>query len=458
MKSLLKQSALYMRRSLCLNAAAFLFVTTAAAGVREDAELAVASLQRNAAAQKFHDDMNSLELVFEIAHRYQASNDTENSGRFYLLALQKARIIESMLKGAETPPAQIVAEPAPVVVEQMAPMEVSPPVVVPPVAETAPAVVEAAPPVAVPLPVTTAPVSETPPVVEATAAAAPTSPEHAVAAEEVRSVKLIGSKGVYTVVKGDTVRLVAAKLGVAQQHLRSVNGLDSKAKLKIGQKLAYNNRKIIPQKMKDGIIVNIPDRTLYYFERGTLVTSLPVALGSPTKNEKYVWQTPTGKFKITAKVKDPTWTVPPSIQTEMEEQGKDVLTVLPPGPENPLGKYAIKTSIPGILIHSTTRPSSIYSFSSHGCIRLSPDTMENFFPQIRVNTRGEIIYKPVKLVVIENGRVFLEVHRDVYSKTTNLIEEAKLLIEKQKLADQINWDKFNSVVKQKSGIAEDISL
>jgi hypothetical protein len=189
-----------------------------------------------------------------------------------------------------------------------------------------------------------------------------------------------------------------------------------------------------------------------------LVTSLPVAVGSATKNEKYVWQTPVGKFKITAKMKDPTWTVPQSIQTEMEEKGKEVLTSVAAGPENPLGKYAIKTSIPGILIHSTTRPSSIYSFSSHGCIRISPDNMEDFFPQIKVNTRGEIIYKPVKLAVTENGRVFLEVHQDIYNKNSNLVTEAKQMVEKQKLSGVVDWEKFKMVVNRKSGIAEDISL
>jgi len=210
--------------------------------------------------------------------------------------------------------------------------------------------------------------------------------------------------------------------------------------------------------VRDGIVINIADRTLYYFQRGALVTSLPVAVGSATKNEKYVWQTPVGKFKITGKVKDPTWTVPSSIQTEMEENGKDVITSVPPGPENPLGKYAMKTSIPGILIHSTSRPSSIYSFSSHGCIRISPEQMEGFYPQIKVNTRGEIVYKPVKLVVTDDGRVYLEVHNDVYKKSVGLVEEARQLVEKQKLSDQVDWAKFKLVLQQKRGIAEDISL
>ena len=405
MKFSIKQPASYIRLPLVLSVAALLFATSAVADVRQDAESAVSNLHQNAASQTFSDDMKSLDLVFEVARRYFSNNELETADKFYLLALQKSQIIESMLKASEVAllPEVTDAHPSP---DQKPPVD-------------------------------------------------PSGNElHA----EPNSDRIVGSRGIYTVVKADTIRLVAAKLGVTKQHLRSMNRLDAKANLKIGQKLAYNNRKIIPQQIEDGIIINIPDRTLYYFQQGALVTSLPVALGSVTKNEKYVWQTPIGKFRITAKMKDPTWTVPISIQTEMEEHGKEVITSIPPGPENPLGKYAIKTSIPGIMIHSTTKPSSIYGFSSHGCIRLSPDQMKEFFPQIKVNTRGEIIYRPVKLAVTENGRVFLEVHHDVYNRSANLVSEARQMVEKQKLSELVDWEKFKSVVKQKSGVAEDISF
>lgn len=275
---------------------------------------------------------------------------------------------------------------------------------------------------------------------------------------EIVSEKLVGTAGTYHVVKGDSLRLVAAKLGVSRQHLSRMNKLDIKASLQVGQQLKYNNRKIIPLRMKEGIVVNIPDRTLYYFQQGKLVRSLPVALGTATRNEKYDWQTPVGKFRITAMLKDPTWYVPPSIQAEMEEAGKEVIERIPPGPNNPLGKYAIKTSIPGILIHSTTKPWSIYSFASHGCIRVSPPLMEDFFKEVKVNTTGEIIYHPVKLAVTEDGRVYLEVHQDIYSKSSGLAAEARELVEKNQLSDRIDWKKFESVVKQKLGIAEDITM
>ena len=405
MKLYKKQSAHFILRVLSLFSALLLCSPAVYADVREDAESAVSRLHQSEVSQKFSDDMRSLDLVFEVANRYYANNSIETADKFYLLALQKSQIIESMLSELEIVPLTELAD-APPPSDQVTPVE----------------------------------------------------PINVVISDEPGSDKIIGTKGVYTVVKADTIRLVAAKLGVTQQHLRSINALDAKASLKVGQKLAFNNRKIIPQQLKNGILINIPDRTLYYFQHGVLVTALPVALGSVVKNEKYIWQTPVGKFKITGKVKDPTWTVPSSIQTEMEENGREVITSVPPGPENPLGKYAIKTSIPGILIHSTTKPSSIYSFSSHGCIRLSPDQMEGFYPQIKVNTRGEIVYKPVKLVVTDNGRVYLEVHNDIYKKSAGLVEEARHLVEKQKLSALVDWEKFKSVVQQKRGIAEDISL
>jgi L,D-transpeptidase ErfK/SrfK len=84
--------------------------------------------------------------------------------------------------------------------------------------------------------------------------------------------------------------------------------------------------------------------------------------------------------------------------------------------------------------------------------------MEEFYPQIKVNTRGEIVYKPIKLAVTDDGRVYLEVHSDVYKRSTDLAEEARQMLEKQKLSGQVDWGKFEAVVRQKRGIAEDISL
>jgi|GEM_PF-677022 len=414
------------------------------ADTRLEALRAVALLRSSVLAQQMPDEMKSVDGTFSLAEQYLRMHRRDMAERYYLLAIQKVRVLQTMLPPDQAPAVLEATPPADAPAASESPdrhVPASPP---PPVAEApkAPAGMDRAP-----APRERVFVPEPPPGQD-------TDWLH----DDIVSAKIVGNASVYTVVKGDTMRLVAAKLGVSRQHLATMNGLTAKATLKAGQRLKYNNRKIIPQRMKEGIVVNIPDRTLYYFRQGKLVTSLPVAVGTGKKSDRFDWQTPVGKFKVTGKQKDPTWHVPLSIRSEMEEEGKEAITSIPPGPGNPLGRYAIRTSIPGILIHSTLNPSSVYGFASHGCIRVSPLRMEDFFKEVRINTPGEIIYKPVKVAVTEQGRVLLEVHPDVYKKGMNPDVEARNLIRKYRLSERIDQAKMESVIRHRSGIAEDISL
>lgn len=271
------------------------------------------------------------------------------------------------------------------------------------------------------------------------------------------SAMIVGRKTLHTVRKGETLRTVGARYGVNWRVLARDNGIDPGAMLKPGQKLRINTTRIIPKFMLDGILINIPERTLYLFKGKKLEKTLPVGLGMGKSRHASVWQTPTGKFRIVSKVKDPTWFVPPSIQSEMREQGKTVKSVVPPGDRNPLGRYALKTSMTGILIHGTISPSSVYGFNSHGCIRVLPGNMQEIFKDIRVNTSGEIIYQPVKLAVSDDGRVFIEVHGDVYDRLGNLEAVAKGLIIKHNAQQKVDWEKVRLSVKKKSGFPEDVT-
>jgi L,D-transpeptidase ErfK/SrfK len=262
---------------------------------------------------------------------------------------------------------------------------------------------------------------------------------------------IIGGETVYYVVKGDTFELIGAKLGINWRNIVKENNIDVKKLLKIGQEFRVNTRKIVPKFISDGIIINIPDRVLYFFKSSKLEAAFPVGLGMPT------WRTPEGKFKVIGKEKNPTWYVPKSIQIEMETKGQPVKTVVPPGIDNPIGRYAVKITIPGILIHETIWPTSVYQFRSHGCIRALPQNMEIFFKEVEINTPGEIIYSPIKVAISNEGKVFLEVHKDIYGKMKDLSVEARGLIEKAGIADKVNWHKVDIILEEKSGIAEDIT-
>ncbi len=269
---------------------------------------------------------------------------------------------------------------------------------------------------------------------------------------------IIGGEVVYHVVKGDNLELISAKLGVDKKNIIRDNNIDVKKILRTGQELRVNTRKIVPKIVDNSITINIPDKMLYFFKNGSLYTAFPVGLGMPSWRGMTRWRTPTGHFRIIGKRKNPTWHVPESMQWKMELEGKPVKTVVPPGPDNPLGRYAIDTSIPGVVIHETIWPTSVYQFRSHGCIRVLPEDMEKLFKEVEINTDGELIYNPAKVAVSDDGRVFLEVHKDIYGRVKDLGDEAKRLIDKKGVADKIDWQKVDAIIKEKSGIAEDITL
>jgi L,D-transpeptidase ErfK/SrfK len=272
------------------------------------------------------------------------------------------------------------------------------------------------------------------------------------------SDSIVGGDFTYAIRSGDSLALLSSRFGTSAREIVRKNNIDAKKRLRKGQELTLNTRKIVPMKLDNGVVINIPDRTLYLFRSGKLDLYFPVGLGKAPVKGSSDWSTPTGKFVVLRKEKNPAWVVPESIQKEMEEQGKPVKTLVPPGPDNPLGSYAVKISVPGILIHGTIAPTSVYSYRSHGCIRVMPEHIEQFFEKVEINTPGELIYKPVKAAVSDQGRIFLEVHRDIYGKIKNLRSEALQVIGQLGVADNVNWEKVNTVLKEKSGIAEDITL
>jgi L,D-transpeptidase ErfK/SrfK len=254
----------------------------------------------------------------------------------------------------------------------------------------------------------------------------------------------------YKAVKGDYLCKISGMNGIDCSRFLKENPKKND-KVKIGETFRITRRTIIPDALEDGIMINIPDRTLYLFRDGKLAAHYPVALGKRT------WQTPLGAFTVNSKRLHPTWRVPVSIQKEMAKNGEQVKTEVLPGKDNPLGDCAVGTSINGVLIHSTIWPESIYGFRSHGCIRLKPADAEAFYKAAKIRDKGIIIYEPVKLARTENGRVFLEVHLDIYGKTGDLLAEAERQIKGAGLSDIVDAEKVRAVATAKEGVAADVT-
>jgi L,D-transpeptidase ErfK/SrfK len=262
---------------------------------------------------------------------------------------------------------------------------------------------------------------------------------------------LVGGEFEHVVIRGESLAAISSRYGIGSSVLARENGLKRYARLKRGQLLRVDNRHIVPTELSDGILINLPQRMLFFFSEGKLSKFYPVGLGRPT------WPTPRGPFEVLEMREHPTWNVPESIQREMALEGKIVKKRVPPGHDNPLGDYWIGLSMGAIGIHGTIAPLTVYGFRTHGCIRLHPDDAEELFNLVRVGQSGEIIYEPLLLARLGDGRIFLEVHRDIYNKSMHPRSALRALADFHKLNDMIDWKLAESVIEAREGIARDVS-
>lgn len=197
-----------------------------------------------------------------------------------------------------------------------------------------------------------------------------------------------------------------------------------------GLEIVLPTHYLLPPGPREGIIINLAELRLYYFPQGEArVVTYPLGIG------REGWSTPTGLTRVTGKKPNPSWTPPESIRQEHEEKGSVLPSVVMPGPDNPLGEYAIYLAMPGYLIHGTNKPFGVGMRVSHGCIRLYPEDIAALFPRVSLNTRVSIINQPYKLGWID-GRLHIEAHQP---------------LSEQRTEQGIDWDRLNEAVTSALG-------
>lgn len=258
-----------------------------------------------------------------------------------------------------------------------------------------------------------------------------------------------GGEFTYAVRKGDSLASISSRLGVLEKVLARDNGLRPPYRLKLGDRLKVDNRHLVPVTLPEGIVINVPQRMLFFFRDAKLAAAYPVALG------RHDWQTPTGSFFVAQLEKNKTWCVPPSIQEEMRRAGKPVITRVAPGPDNPLGGYWIGLSVPGYGIHATIAPASIYRMRTHGCIRLHPEDAAALYARVSLKMPVKIIYAPVLLSKLEDGRILVEMNPDVYNRGGDPLRTLRNAARAQGLEDRIDWTAAAEMVRAKDGLARE---
>ncbi|GAB4276915.1 MAG: L,D-transpeptidase family protein [Methylomicrobium sp.] len=198
----------------------------------------------------------------------------------------------------------------------------------------------------------------------------------------------------YTVAsEEDTLLDIARRFYIGQNEILLANPTVDRWLPKEGTKVKIPNSRILPNAPRKGIVINLPEYRMYYYPRtpkGRVMT-YPISIG------RLDWKTPLGKTKIVTKTRNPTWTPPASIKREHAERGDILPNVVPAGPDNPLGLYAMRLGVPGYLIHSTNKPFGVGMSVTHGCIRMLPENIEQLFPQVPVGTEVHIVNQPIKV-------------------------------------------------------------
>ena len=199
-----------------------------------------------------------------------------------------------------------------------------------------------------------------------------------------------------TATQQDTLLDIARRFDLGQNEIVLVNPTIDRWLPGKGTQVTIPNTRLLPDTPREGLVLNLPEYRLYYFpttkdEPANKVATYPISIG------RQDWDTPLGITKIIAKKENPTWTPPESIKKEHAAKGEILPDVVPAGPDNPLGLFAMRLEIPGYLIHSTNKPYGVGMRVSHGCIRMYPEDIARLFPEIPVGTPVYIVNQPLKV-------------------------------------------------------------
>jgi len=275
--------------------------------------------------------------------------------------------------------------------------------------------------------------------------------------------QFVGQDQTVETVYEDTLYDLAHRYSLGSEELIRVNpGIDPWLP-GAGKQLVIPGRHILPTGPRAGVVVNLPEHRLYYYPKPKgagpqQVITYPVSIG------KMDWHTPLGLTTVISKQKDPSWFPPASVRKEHEADGDPLPAKVPPGPDNPLGRYAMRLAAGGgtYMIHGTNNPIAVGLAVTHGCIRMYPEDVEALYRLVPVGTPVRIVNEPVKVAWVD-GELLLEAHPPVdnqgQSFEPNVDEFSELL--RQAVGDSvvaIHWDYAREVLQRADGVPATVGL
>ena len=221
--------------------------------------------------------------------------------------------------------------------------------------------------------------------------------------------RLSGQNQTYTIQEGDNkLQSIARRFNTAAQLILVTNNTIAPVNPAPGTVITIPSQMLLPDTEREGIVVNLAELRLYFYPPGeNIVQVYPLGIG------QLGLETPVSTTRVSQKIPNPTWTPTAGIRARSLAQGIKLPPVVPAGPNNPLGRFALRLGIGNgeYLIHGTSAPDSVGLRVSSGCMRMNAPDIKALFEQVRVGTRVQIINEPVKFSVEPDGKRYIEVHR-----------------------------------------------
>lgn len=150
------------------------------------------------------------------------------------------------------------------------------------------------------------------------------------------------------------------------------------------------------------LYINIPEYKLTMIDKGQVVKSYDIAVGTPYE------QTPVGRFAVFLKLEYPVWYPGAKFADR---------TPVAPGPDNPLGSRWMEFA-PSYGIHGTNVDWSISYPVSGGCIRMHDADARELYEKVDIGTPVTVVYETLLLVERKDG-LYLKVLPDIYGRQTS---------------------------------------
>ncbi len=277
-----------------------------------------------------------------------------------------------------------------------------------------------------------------------------------------RDVALVGYLQEATTCQEDTLLDIARLYNVGYQEIVLANPDVDPWLPGEGTRVLVPTRYILPDAPRKGIVLNLAEMRLYFYPKcrageSPQVMTFPVSIG------RGEWETPLGTTQVVKKVADPTWYPPKSIRAEHAAEGDPLPKVVPPGPDNPLGRFALRLGLPGYLIHGTNKPYGIGMKVSHGCVRLYPEDIEVLFREVPMGTPVRIVNQPYK-TGWHLGVLYLEVHSPFGDRSKGPPQDLTPLTESLVATTRnrpdyaVDWDRVRGLARYPQGIPLAIDL